>query len=573
MRQSVLDGVQLNRILQSWDGVAKSGQDYDGNGDASNDLAGDFNGDGVVDFGGKSVNYASSGGSFGGLVAQIHGAIDPTFSVTAPVSGGGGFVHVATRSQLTPDPVLEEVMGPFLVAVPAAARPPDSNGIPATKCTGKQMSVRWVVNNLLSSTEIEIACLQPAELSSGMTVVVRDLGSLALRCARTLPDGGFRVAMPATIGEGIDVGVFRGADVVDSYATCNVVGDPPLVREISTWEQPATKFTPVPTSQDTCTSTTGCQQFWSTFYPVGSPLTVPQEGLGYQRQSPDFRKLMNLAQAALDPADPINFARLFFLSPAADWNGNPIPPRPVLDVHTVGDFLVPTGTGMAFSRAAGLLPFLPPTAADTMPDYADWATPPALWNAWAGRSPDQVMIDTWEMESVARMRRTPEPAACGVNYVSPTTSSCNMPPADDASTCAQVLSDGDYLGETVQGIRRASPVPPLRLARLVGPRATASNQLDAVWAPRILGAPGAADGTWMPGPAVAGMINAYLQPLGDHDWSFGDPCQAWDGTTYMDDLLVRYFATQGKDLYYLTHPKTHECLATQSCPFLPPAAN
>jgi hypothetical protein len=81
---------------------------------------------------------------------------------------------------------------------------------------------------------------------------------------------------------------------------------------------------------------------------------------------------MNLAQAALDPADPINFARLYLLAPPNDWNGNPVPPRPIVDVYTVGDFLVPTGTGMAFSRAAGVLPFLPPSAADTMPYYADW---------------------------------------------------------------------------------------------------------------------------------------------------------------------------------------------------------
>ena len=66
------------------------------------------------------------------------------------------------------------------------------------------------------------------------------------------------------------------------------------------------------------------------------------------------------------------------------------------------------------------------------------------------------------------------------------------------------------------------------------------------------------------------MLNAYLDPLGDHDWSLGDPCQAWDGTTYMDDLLVHYFATGGEDLYYLSHAMSHECLATQTCPFMQP---
>jgi hypothetical protein len=357
---------------------------------------------------------------------------------------------------------------------------------------------------------------------------------------------------------------------VDSYATCNVVEGTPLVREVNTWEQAATTFSAVATAGLTCTSSTGCQQYWQTFYPVGSTLVAPQEGLGYTRQSPDFRKLMNLAQAALDPADPINFAKLYMLAPPADMFGHPMPPRAILDVHTVGDFLVPTATGMAFSRAAGALPFLPPTAADTLPAFADWATPQALWDGWGGRSPDQAMIDNYEMEGVARMMRTPLPAGCGVNYVSPTTSSCDSPPASDASTCSQVLSDGDYLGQSMQRIFLQPPVsPPLRLARLTK-RASSSAALGAVWAPRIQGVPLGADGTWTPNAPLVGMLNAYLDPLGDHDWSLGDPCQAWDGTTYMDDLLVHYFATGGEDLYYLSHAMSHECLATQTCPFMQP---
>jgi hypothetical protein len=572
MRQAVLDGFQLNRIFKSW-GTAKSGQDYNGNGDKNDDLAGDFNGDGKVDFGGPNPNYSSSGGSLGGLVAEIHGALDPTFNAgTAPVSGGGGFIHVAVRSKLTPDPVMEEVIGPLIVAVPASSRPPTMAGA-VTQCTGKQLSVRWVVGDLLDSAEVEIACLDPDELSSNMTVVVQNYSSLDVHCARTLPGGAFRVPVPSTIGDRIHIGIYAGADVIDSYATCNVQGSPALVRTIDTWEQAANVFTEEADPSDTCAAAGGsgdaCQQYWTNFYPVGSQLVAPQEGLGYFRQSPDFRKLMNLAQAALDPADPVNFAKLYLLAPPPDWNGNPTGPRPILDVHTVGDYLVPTATGMTFSRAAGLLPFLPPSAADTLPEYADYATPAALYQAWGGRSPDRVMIDDHETEGLSRLERTPLPAGCGVNYVSPTTASCDMPPPDDATTCAQTLFDGDYLGESMQGIGQAHLLPPMRLARLADKRASGSAQLDAVWAPRIQGAPFSADGSWMAGPPVAGMINAYLEPLGDHDWGFGDVCQAWDGVSYMDELLAHYFATHGQDVYYLTHATTHECLATQSCAFLP----
>jgi hypothetical protein len=109
----------------------------------------------------------------------------------------------------------------------------------------------------------------------------------------------------------------------------------------------------------------------------------------------------------------------------------------------------------------------------------------------------------------------------------------------------------------------------MRLARVANLRAGASSQLSAVWAPRIQGAPFSADGSWKPGAPIAGMINAYLQPLGDHDWSFGDPCESWNGTQYMDNLLIHYFASTGQDLYYLSHATTHECLATGTCPFMP----
>lgn len=569
MRQSVLDGVQLTRIFKTFDGVTKSGQDFDGDGDPTNDLAGDFNGDGVIDVGGPSLPYYSSGGSFGGLVAQIHGAIDPSFAATAPVSGGGGFVNISERSSLTPEPVLEEVIGPLVVGVPASARPPSSAGVPATACAAGQTSVRWVVNDLLASHEVEIACLNANELGPSMTVVVVNDATLQRRCARTGPDGSFRLPLPTTAGDPVDIGVYGAPDAVDSYGSCNVPDGPTLVREVNTWEVAATQYSAVATPGLTCGADGGCQQFRQTFYAVGTPLTAPQEGLGYFRQSTDFRKLMNLAQAALDPADPINFAKLFMLAPPRDMGGNPMPPRPILDVHTVGDFLVPTATGMAFSRAAGALPFLPPTAADTMPEYADWATPADLWNAWGGRSPDQAMIDSYEMEGVARLKRVPLGAGCGVNYVTPSTADCPTPPANDAATCSQVLTDGDWLGEATQNVFPRPPVdPPLRLARLATQRASSSAQLASAWSPRLLGKPLGPDGAYVPGTPLVAMLNAYIQPLGDHDWSLGDPCEAWNAVTYMDNLLAHYFATGGQDLYYLSHPTTHACLATQTCPFL-----
>jgi hypothetical protein len=47
----------------------------------------------------------------------------------------------------------------------------------------------------------------------------------------------------------------------------------------------------------------------------------------------------------------------------------------------------------------------------------------------------------------------------------------------------------------------------------------------------------------------------------------GEPCQAFDTTTYMDNVLGHFFESGGRDLYYLSHPRTHACLATTSCAF------
>jgi hypothetical protein len=556
VRQAVLDAMQMTRILASFDGQSLADDDYNGDG-VLNDLAGDFDGDGRVDVGGPGKAIFASGGSLGGIVSMIQGALDPQVVAAAPVSGGAEFMDIALRGIVAPVPVLEQVMGPLVVAVAASSRSDSA-------CSSDQRSVRWVVNDLFGSRELEIACLDPSELDAGMTVVVTNRATQASRCARTADGGAFRVPLPTSIGDPVSIQVFGAPDVVDSYKTCNVTAGAPVGRSIQTWEQAATSYTGVATDGLTCTSSAGCQQFRQTFYPVGSPLVAPQEGIGLPRQTPDFRQLLALSQAALDPADPFNYARPYMLRPLPGLDGSPAAPRPLLVATTAGDDQVTTATGLAFARAAGALPFLPPTAVTSMPDYADFATPQALWDAWGGKSPNQVLIDTWQMEGVSRLGRTPG-SACGNDYTPSTT--CTSPPAITPSACIDTLSDADWLGEGSDGWGQQHPSPPLRLARLATTRVVDDASLAQAWSPRLQGAPSSADGAWPGNAPLVASVTAYLQPTGQHDWSVGDPCQSWDGTTYMDNLLVRFFATGGQDLYYLSHPQSHACLATTSCLF------
>ena len=64
------------------------------------------------------------------------------------------------------------------------------------------------------------------------------------------------------------------------------------------------------------------------------------------------------------------------------------------------------------------------------------------------------------------------------------------------------------------------------------------------------------------------MLNHYLVPEGKHTWDVGDVCLAWDPATYGNALTAKFFASDGKDLYYLSHPKSHGCLVDGSCDFL-----
>jgi len=565
IRQTVLDGMQASRVLRTFDGRVGD-QDY--NDDGQNDVLGDFDGDGVPDVGGSAPIY-SSGDSYGGIYAMIQGAMDPAVSAAGSISGGGGLTDVATRSYGVVDAVVEQLISPLVVAVPASSRPHDGNNSgSATLCSNGQMSVRFVVNDLTGSREMEFACLNPSELSSGMTVLVYNAQNGETRCARTLSDGSMRVAIPASLGDPLQIQLFNAPDVVDSYKTCNVLATAPQGRAITTWEQPIASYRPIGSSTATCASSSGCQQYHDTFYPVGSQLVAPQSGLGLSRQSPDLRKLIQLTQSAIDSADPINFAPLYMLSPNYAPDGSVMPARPFLTSNTVADGFVVVATGHAFARALGALPFLPPSALARMPDYADYVTPPEIYAQLGGETPSDALADHYALEGEARLEREPAGPACNVNFTP--SSACTQPqPQVDPTTCAETVFDPDWHAEGRDLYDQQHFPIPLRLARRTDKLVVDPNSLEQTWSPRIAGAPFSADGGWVPdGTPLVGLMDAYVNPLGQHVWTTSEPCKAWDDAVYYDHALARFLASGGSDLYYLSHPTTHFCLESQSCDFL-----
>ncbi len=562
IRQTVTDGLQASRVLRAFDGRMGT---QDLNDDGKPELNGDFDLDGVPDVGGKDARIFSSGDSYGGIFAQIHAAIDPNVTAGVAISGGGGLTDVAARSYGVVDSVVQQTITPLVVAVPASSRSTDKKP-GATLCTADQRSVRVIVNDLTDSREIEVACLGATELDDQSTVVVRNLESGEVRCGGTGTEARFRVPIPATAGDRIRIEVARLPHAVESYGTCVWRDGVNPSRIIDTFEKPAAAYRAVGDASATCDSPAGCQQYRNLFFPVGAPLVSPQGGLALRRQSPELRRLLQLSQTALESGDPINFAPLYMLRPNPLPSGQPAPPKGFIGANTVADGFVVVATGHAFTRAMGALPFLAPWALSRMPDYADYATPASLYAAFGAKTPNQLLIDNYAIEAIARLRRVPADSSCGPNYR--VNAECPTKPAVNPAVCEQTVYDPDWHSEGKNLFGAQHPVSPLRLARRATVRVRAPGDLEATWQPRIEGAPFGVDDAYKPVDPLVGLMDAYVAPLGEHVWINENPCKNWDEAVYYDHVTGRFFGSGGTDLYFLSHPATHQCMADQSCAFL-----
>ena len=254
--------------------------------------------------------------------------------------------------------------------------------------------------------------------------------------------------------------------------------------------------------------------------------------MGLRRQSPELRRFLLLAQAAIDPADPISFAPMYFLRPAAGHGAHAL-----LTINTAGDQAVPVSTGNAFARAAGVIPFLGVDAATRTPELADYATPDALWRRY-NRSPNTVLIDRYVLEGLSNTLRWPVSGRPGT------------------------LFDVDDLDDGTSGFNEQFLAPPLRLVRHAA-RANDATGLAAAWTPTL----GPWRGDTVP---VAAVLNAFIRPEGTHSFSLPDPREAFEVTQYLTNLVARFYASDGRDLLYRSRPADHHCAARGDCDFIPP---
>src|SRR5690606_14880334 len=88
------------------------------------------------------------------------------------------------------------------------------------------------------------------------------------------------------------------------------------------------------------------------------PLVALTEGLALRRATPEFRRLLSLAQLIVDPGDPAVVAPHLIDEPLTYDATQTSTGTHTLVVTTMGDMNVPASSGLTHSRAAGLVEFL-----------------------------------------------------------------------------------------------------------------------------------------------------------------------------------------------------------------------
>ena len=536
VRQTVVDWMALVRILRTFDATNSIVQPVGTSGAVEFPLAGDFNLDGVVDVAGPvawpvqvigpsgrpipagTANPGSDlfafGVSLGGIVAGVLPAVEPAVKAAAPVSGGGGLSDVALRSTLAPiaNSVWLGAIGPFFTTCDfdfAAQR--CAPGQPSTSPT-----LVMVVQDLTRERELPIAQLT---LAPGDRLTVTNLAHATATCERD------HACATGTVDANGKVRVAVTADSpLLSVQRTAVPGAPDQVA--ATVVQPGDPLR-VGVSRSTGSEIQNIDtftfpvSFFGVTYAAGAPLTAVARGWGYERNTPEFRRLAALAQTVLEPADPINYA--------PHWFGDPLPvrngvPTPALVVGTVGDTVVSVSTAIAMARAAGLVEIAQPDAA-------------------YGMTVDQVLIRAGVVEGLANLHRlsdgTSGPlAALGPQHLS----------------CASADCSGDVLVDpTSYGFDPANAVDDALNAPRLSPPLR-----DQLTRPVVL-----ADGT----QAKSALLLPYLSRAGQHGFHNPQPGKPFDMDQFLANLIGRWFETRGRELHF------EPCQAKEppDCPWIPAA--
>lgn len=333
IRQSALDWIALIRVLRSFDG--QRGWRTQPTVVAS-DIAGDFDDDGRVDLGGPAVGYHVAGEGLGGALAAIVAGVEPAVTAVAPISPMSSLTDVFLRSAAPAiaEGVVLPALGPIVVGLPEV-------GPSGQRRRGTLVTV-WapVLGQVLHSdpeAQLGTPIVQLPPLDPGQLVVLTNLSNGSRAEGRVREDGGFRLSVVSDALTGSDrqtwIANDRPITEVGDLIRLEVPGLDPPTRV--TFDYPAT--------------------VQGVTFETKSDLQALATGWGFTRQTPGFRQFSQLVQTALDPADPVNYAR--GILPPVEGGASTdagTPGADVLLVLTAGDRQAPIAGGLSLGRAAGL---------------------------------------------------------------------------------------------------------------------------------------------------------------------------------------------------------------------------
>jgi hypothetical protein len=314
VRQTVVDIMQVVRTLRSFDG--KRTWAFDVNRDGQPDLAGDFDGDGVVDIGGSAPIYLC-GASLGGIVTSLAGGLEPEIDRMVPVLPGGYLSEIGSRSSLDQvrNGLVLRMMAPMMMVQP------DENNVPA---------LYELLPDLVKEATLKIA--QVPALTPGSIAVATNLKTGEWRCGRTQPNGHLRVAVPSDAFDPMQVDFYAEELPTMARTGCDPSGHTPVLT----------------------VSKLGVDvSYQGQTYPAGSDLVAFGDGFGLRRGSPELRRLLSLAQIMLESADPANVAPFYDGTRTMMYADGALVQTQTLMVPMTGDPGVPIATGVALLRAAG----------------------------------------------------------------------------------------------------------------------------------------------------------------------------------------------------------------------------
>ncbi len=376
VRQSTVDYMQLIRTLRAFDGVQKWPFDANGNGKTDDDIAGDFDGDGKVDIGGKDTVIGITGSSLGGMMSAMLGGSEPQLSTSIPVCAGGGLGDVGMRSLQggVREAVILRVMGPLYASAPQ----PDGS-----------LVINTVIPRLNQTARIQVATLPADVAAKAGAVLAENLSNGEYDCALLQPGGLFRVGLPSDVTQ---VGA-------QQHRLTFFAGNPfqTGVRDAAKGKACRLKNGAIPLQ--VIAEFGNDVKFTYDSRPLafkkGDPLAPLAEGLGLHRGRPELRRFMGLAQMVLDPADPAVLAKQFTSGEAVMANGEVVNTHGIV-ITTIGDMNVPASSGASIARNLGKI---------------DWFAQHPEWN---NRSALQMLADTHMLEAVNVIGRYLTPAGAPV---------------------------------------------------------------------------------------------------------------------------------------------------------------